>query len=88
MFSQRSESQKPESLTKKKLSQVLEEEDERETLEMSQVVWDTDHDNGDNDSEAEDNWDDLDKTLMEDFAKNLTTPADTRDIEDLILDSE
>ena len=45
------------------------------------------NDHRDDDSEAEDNWDDLDKTLMEDFAKNLTT-ADTRDIEDLILDSE
>ena len=88
MCSQGSQSQKPESLIKKKLSQVLEEEDERETLEMSQVVWDTDNGHGDDDSEVEDNWDDLDKTLMEDFAKNLTTSADTRDIEDLMLDSE
>ena len=58
---------------------MLEEEDDRETLEMSQVVWDTDHADGDNDSEAGDNWDDLDKTLMEDFAKNLTS-TDTSDI--------
>merc|ERR1712098_533564 len=46
----------------KKLSQAvlqeLEKNDESETLEMSQAVWDTD-----------DNWDDLDKTVMEHFAK-------------------
>merc|ERR1711915_986354 len=57
----------------KKLTQAvfeeLEENDESETLEMSQAVWDTD-----------DNWDDLDKTVMEHFAKNL---EDENDMEDM-----
>ena len=79
--SQRSQ-QRPESITKKKLSRVLEEAEERETLEMSQVVWDTDHDHP-----GDDNWDSLDKTLMENFANNLT-PTKTCDIEDLITDSD
>lgn len=44
-----------------KLSQAVSEAlDEHETLEMSQVVWDTDE-----------NWDDLDKTVMEDLARDL-----------------
>ena len=79
--SQRSQ-QRPESVTKKKLSRVLEEEEERETLEMSQVVWDTDHDHP-----GDDNWDSLDKTLMETFAKNLT-PTKNCDIEDLITETD
>jgi len=57
----------------KKLSQAvlqeLEKNDESETLEMSQAVWDTD-----------DNWDDLDKTVMEHFAKNLEEENDMEDM--------
>lgn len=84
--SQRSQ-QRPESITKKKLSRVLEEEEERETLEMSQVVWDTDHDHPGDESEAGDNWDSLDNTMMENFAKNLT-PSKNCDIENLITESD
>lgn len=52
------------------VSEALDEGDEQETLEMSQVVWDTDE-----------NWDDLDKTVMEDLARDLDKD---NDIEDLI----
>lgn len=76
--SQRSQSRKPESLTKKKLSRMHDEEEERETLEMSQVVWDT--------SDG-DTWDNTDKTLMEDFAKNLTQSVSC-DIAEVILDTD
>ena len=75
--SQRSQSRKPESLNKKKLSRMLEEEEERETLEMSQVVWDT----------SGDTWDNTDKTLIEDFAKNLTQSVSC-DIAEVILDTD
>merc|ERR1719318_1133382 len=67
-------SQKSTQGSAKKLSQAvseaLDEDDEHETLEMSQVVWDTD-----------DNWDDLDKTIMEDFARDLE--KDDNDEDDL-----
>merc|ERR1719318_1941070 len=39
-------------------------------MKMSQVVWDTD-----------DNWDDLDKTIMEDFARHLEKKDDDEDDE-------
>ena len=57
-----------------KLSQAVSEAlDEHETLEMSQVVWDTD-----------DNWDDLDKTVMEDLARDLDKkPEVDDDMEDM-----
>ena len=68
-------SQKSTQGSSKKLSQAiseaLDEDDEHETLEMSQVVWDTD-----------DNWDDLDKTIMEDFARDLEKKDDD-DMEDM-----
>jgi len=54
------------------ISEALDEDDENETLEMSQVVWDTD-----------DNWDDLDKTLMEDFARDLDKSSKHDDMEDM-----
>ena len=58
---------------KKSRAEILIEEEEEESLEMSQVMWDTHED-----------WDDLDKTLMEDFAKNLDEPnCDDHDIEDM-----
>ena len=75
--SQRSQNRKPESLTKKKLSRMLQDEDERETLEMSQVVWDT----------SGDTWDNTDKTLMEDFARNLTQSVSC-DKAEVIFDSD
>jgi len=53
-------SQEPGKKLSQAISEVLDEEDENETLEMSQAVWDTDE-----------NWDELDKTLMEDFARDL-----------------
>ena len=42
---------------------------------------DTDQALGD-DGDDDDNWDDLDKTLMENFARNLTSSTDC-DMEDL-----
>jgi len=57
------------------ISEVADEDDENETLEMSQAVWDTD-----------DNWDELDKTLMEDFARDLdekSAPDAANDMEDM-----
>ena len=64
----------------KKLSKVvadaLEEEEEQESLEMSQVVWDT------TEGDEDDEWDELDKTLMENFAKDLE-PENCDDMEDM-----
>jgi len=57
------------------ISEVTDDDDENETLEMSQAVWDTD-----------DNWDKLDKTLMEDFVRDLeetSAPDMANDIEDM-----
>eukprot|EP00092_Neocalanus_flemingeri_P026221 GFUD01028422.1.p1 GENE.GFUD01028422.1~~GFUD01028422.1.p1 ORF type:complete len:564 (-),score=168.80 GFUD01028422.1:58-1749(-) len=73
----KSKSQKSSQGSAKKLSQAiteaLDEDDKHETLEMSQVVWDTD-----------DNWDDFDKTIMEDLARDLDTNDDIiDDMEDM-----
>jgi len=58
----------------KEESELLEEED-LETLEMSQVVWDTEIE--------EENWDELDKTLMEEVAKTLPSASQHCDMEDM-----
>ena len=51
-----------------------EEEEDLETLEMSQAVW-----------SSENNWAEEDQTLMEDFARSLNCDTDQTpgDIEDL-----
>merc|ERR1719186_2117477 len=69
----KSNSQRNSQGSAKKLSQaiteVLDEDDEHETLEMSQAVWD-----------ADDNWDDLDKTVMQDLARDLDINDDMEDM--------
>jgi len=80
LFSENSQSPNVKSISQrsshgsaKKLSQaiaeVLDEDDEHETLEMSQAVWD-----------ADDDWDDLDKTVMEDLARDLDKNDDMEDM--------
>ena len=58
----------------KEETELLEEED-LESLEMSQVVWETEIE--------EDNWDELDKTLMEEVAKTLPSASQHCDMEDM-----
>jgi len=60
----------------KAVADALEEEEEQESLEMSQVVWDT------TEAAEDDEWDQLDKTLMENFAKDLE-PETCDDMEDM-----
>ena len=60
----------------KAVAEALEEEEEQESLEMSQVVWDT------TEAAEDDEWDQLDKTLMENFAKDLE-PETCDDMEDM-----
>ena len=73
--SQRSLSRSQGSSSKKRPKSVPhEEEEELETLEMSQAIWSSDN-----------NWADQDQTLMEDFARstNCETEQTPCDIEDL-----
>merc|ERR1712126_91922 len=60
----------------KAVAEALEEEEEQESLEMSQVVWDT------TEAAEDDEWDQLDKTLMENFAEDLE-PETCDDMEDM-----
>lgn len=54
------------------VSEALKQNEEDESHEMSQFVWETQED-----------WDDLDKTLMENFAKDLDSICDNQEEEDI-----
>lgn len=75
-----------------------EEEEEQETIEMSQVVWDVDPSTTasteaalvaaageEQEEEEEDSWGDLDRTVMEDVARRLARGEE--DMEDMFAPS-